>query len=209
MTSPGIIPPPLARLAIHIFSIHANSASCERLFSLFGNIQTRKRNRMTSKTLQTLAEVKMHLRDSHAASWNLKQQSRTKWQFGPPSNDHNQEPPQPTTPNSTSSSMPPPTTSGRDTETEDELHPIGFREMIEDFNSLGSDEVEPSPEDGSTYVWAKRCICDLFDFTSTYWVKENRKKHSQYLDEERGFCEFLSNNDVDSVGVEESQFCDY
>ena len=105
--------------------------------------------------------------------------------------------------------MLPPPTLERDAETEDELHPIGFREMIEDFNSLESDEVELTLEDGSTYVWAKRCICDLFDFTSTYWVRENRRKRSHHLDGERSFCEFLSNNDVDSVGVEESRFCDY
>ena len=164
---------------------------------------------MTSQTLQTIAEVKMYLHDSHAASWNLKQQSCAKRQFGPPSNDHDQEPSQPATPNNPSSSMPPPPTPKRDTETEDELHPIGFREMIEDFNSLGSDEAELSPEYGSTYIWAKQYICDLFDFTSTYWVKENCKEYSQHLDGECSFCEFLSNNDVDSVGVEESRFCDY
>ena len=72
MTLPNAPPPPLIRLAIHVFSIHANSASCEWLFSLFGNIQTKQRNRMTNKTLQMIAEVKMHLRDSHAASWGQK-----------------------------------------------------------------------------------------------------------------------------------------
>ena len=90
MTVPGSVPPPLIRLALHIFSIHANSASCERLFSLFGNIQTKKQNWMTSKMLQMIAEVKMHLRDGHAASWSQKQKSRAKRKFGPqPSGTHN------------------------------------------------------------------------------------------------------------------------
>ena len=105
--------------------------------------------------------------------------------------------------------MPPPPTPGRDTEAEDELHPICFWEMIEDFNSLTSNEVDPGLEDGSAYIWAKRQVCSLFDFQSPYWVRENHKEHSQHLDEECRFCEFLSNNDVDSVGVEESRLCDY
>ena len=81
MTSLCTIPSPLTCLAIHIPSFHANSASCEQLFSLFGNIQTRKRNCMTSQTLQTIAEVRMHIYDSHAAFWNLKQQFCKKQQL--------------------------------------------------------------------------------------------------------------------------------
>ena len=208
MTTLGAIPSPLAQLALHIFSIHANSTSCEWLFSLFGNIQTKKRNQMTSTTLQMIAEIKMHLRDSHAASWNLKQQSHTKRQFGPPPNVHNQEPSQPATPISTSSSMPPPPTSERDVETENDLQPIGFREMIKDFNSLEAENADDIG-DVSTYAWASQTVCSLFDFTSSHWVKEHRRKCSRGLDEELNFYELLSNHDVDAAGVEESQFCDY
>lgn len=53
-----------------------------------------------------------------------------------------------------------------------------------------------------------RSICDLFDFTSEYWVKD-KKRNSNWLDEERNFYESLSNHDLDAAGVEESQFCDY
>lgn len=204
MVSPGITPSPLARLAIHLFSIHANSASCERLFSLFGNIQTKQRNRMTGKTLQTIAEVKMHLRDSHAASWNQKQQSRMKRQFGVPAAESSL----PTTPNSASSSMPPPIIPGKEVDTDNDLHPIGFREMVEDFNSLAADDTDLST-DTSTYVQAPRSICDLFDFRSDHWVKEYHKKRSQSLGEELNFYESLSNHDIDAAGVEESQLCDY
>ena len=126
LTLSGVTPDPLVQLAIHIFSISANSASCERLFSLFGNIQTRKRNRMTSNTLQMIAEVKMHLRDSHAASWKMKQKSRTKRQFGPAPSASNQELSLPATPNSASVPMPPPPTLEKEAETENDIHPIGF-----------------------------------------------------------------------------------
>jgi len=204
MISPGTTPSPLTRLAVHIFSIHANSASCERLFSLFGNIQTKQRNRMTSKTLQTIAEVKMHLRDSHAASWNQKQQSRVKRHFGAPAPESSL----PATPNSASSSMPPPIIPEKDADTENNLYLIGMREMIEDFNSLAADDVDLDT-DTPAYTWAARSICDLFDFSSDHWMKEYRKKCSHSLNEELNFYELLSNHDIDAAGVEESQFCDY
>ena len=204
VTSPGATPSPLARLALHIFSIHANSASCERLFSLFGNIHTKQRNRMTSKTLQTIAEVKMHLRDSHAASWSQKQQSRMKRHFGAPAPESSL----PATPISTSSSMPPPAIPEKDVDGENSLHLIGMREMIEDFNSLAADDTDLDA-DVHTYVWVEKSICDLFDFTSDHWVGEYRKKGSHSLNEELNFYELLSSHDIDAVGVEESQFCDY
>lgn len=208
MTVPGSVPPPLIRLALHIFSIHANSASCERLFSLFGNIQTKKRNRMTSKTLQMIAEVKMHLRDGHAASWSQKQKSRAKRKFGPqPSGTHNPDHSLPGTPNTTSS-MPPPMTPGSDTETDTDLHPISLREMIEDFNSLAADETDIDSDD-EAYNWKSRSICELFDFSSRHWVKEHDKRCSHSLEEELNFYELLSGHDIDAAGIEESEFCDY
>lgn len=56
---------PLIRLAKRILSISANSASCERLFSIFGNTLTKLRNRLGTDTLTNLAELKMFLRDQH------------------------------------------------------------------------------------------------------------------------------------------------
>jgi hypothetical protein len=107
--------------------------------------------------------------------------------------------------------MPPPPTSGKDPETENDLHPIGFREMIDDFNSLAADEADLNvdAEDTSTYAWVKRSISDLFDFTSHCWAKDHQKRCSRRLDEELNFYELLSNHDIDAVGIEESQFCDY
>lgn len=48
-----------------VLSISANSASCERLFSTFGGIMDKYRNRLLLKNLLNNAELKMHTRDEH------------------------------------------------------------------------------------------------------------------------------------------------
>ena len=80
--------------------------------------------------------------------------------------------------------------------------------MIEDFNSLKAENMD-NIGDISTYPQANQSICSLFDFTSSHWVKEHWRKCLHGLDEELNFYELLSNHDIDVVGVEESQFCDY
>src|SRR6202012_752523 len=55
--------PPLSRLAVHIFSICPNSASCERLFSAYGQILSDKRTSMLPTQMCDLAELKMHIRN--------------------------------------------------------------------------------------------------------------------------------------------------
>ena len=51
----------MIKLAKRILSFTANSASCERLFSVFGNTLTKLRNRTGTKTLHNLAEIKLHI----------------------------------------------------------------------------------------------------------------------------------------------------
>jgi hypothetical protein len=51
----------IVKLAIHIHSVVANSAECERLFSKFGDIHTKKRNRFNEQTVRDMAVVKMAL----------------------------------------------------------------------------------------------------------------------------------------------------
>ena len=46
-----------------MLSISTNSASCERLFSLFGHILTKLRNRLGLENMKMIAELKMHVRD--------------------------------------------------------------------------------------------------------------------------------------------------
>lgn len=64
---------PIVQLALRVFAICPNSASCERLFSSYGQILTRQRSRLQAATLTQLAELKMHLRDDTARSGSLKQ----------------------------------------------------------------------------------------------------------------------------------------
>ena len=56
---------PLIRLARHIFSVAANSASCEQLFSAFGNTLTKLRNRLSTNTMTALTDLKMYIKDEN------------------------------------------------------------------------------------------------------------------------------------------------
>jgi hypothetical protein len=58
----------LQKISRHLFSICANSASCERLFSMFGITLTRLRSRLRPQAMINLAELQMHLRDEHNRS---------------------------------------------------------------------------------------------------------------------------------------------
>lgn len=57
--------PALTRLAIYLFSICPNSASCERLFSSYGQILSDKRTTMLPSRMNDMAELKMHLRQHY------------------------------------------------------------------------------------------------------------------------------------------------
>ena len=72
----GREPPPFIHLAKHVLSISANLASCERLFSVFGNILTKLRNRLGTNNMVVLAELKMHIRDEHAHKQTKKRLKR-------------------------------------------------------------------------------------------------------------------------------------
>ncbi|THH14935.1 hypothetical protein EUX98_g9540 [Antrodiella citrinella] len=52
-------------LSRRVLSITANSASCERLFSTFGQVLTKHRTRLLLKNMTCQAEVKAHIRSEH------------------------------------------------------------------------------------------------------------------------------------------------
>jgi len=79
---PGKPDPPLITFARRLLSVSANSASCERLFSVFGATLTKLRNRLGVSLLTILAELKMHIRDEHIRDQTAK--SRLKCRFEPP-----------------------------------------------------------------------------------------------------------------------------
>lgn len=65
---PGHPPTDFIKFCRRLLSVSANSASCERLFSIFGNILTKLRNRLGKGTLTELAELKMRVRDEEMES---------------------------------------------------------------------------------------------------------------------------------------------
>ncbi|KAF8671798.1 hypothetical protein RHS04_08128 [Rhizoctonia solani] len=75
----------LAHLAIHVLSIVANSAGCERLFSEMGHIHTKRRNQLGYQKVFDTAVVRMDLKRKHADEGQTR--SRLKRQFGSPALD--------------------------------------------------------------------------------------------------------------------------
>ncbi|OAX33372.1 hypothetical protein K503DRAFT_775672, partial [Rhizopogon vinicolor AM-OR11-026] len=63
---------PLQMLAQHIFSICANSASCERLFSLFGLILSKLRSHLALQKMLNLTELRLHLWDEYMRRGSVK-----------------------------------------------------------------------------------------------------------------------------------------
>lgn len=80
----------IARLATRIFSIIANSGATECNFSDFGNIQTKKRSRLSVDKTHKINMVRMDIRRRHAALGVLKMRGKRKL-------GHNDEPLESTT----------------------------------------------------------------------------------------------------------------
>ena len=213
LSIPNEPPPPLFKLAFHILSICPNSASCERLFSVFGNTLTKLRNRLGTDTLTSLAELKMHIRDEHVRSKETKE--RMKRFFGATTA---------TTTNAASTSAPspvdlqPPATleqplvSATDSEIMDlDLDPSldpailqasddtrnDFGRVVDSFVRLtkGDEDNEDTQTSEMTIQ-----ICQLFDFGSSHWVSQHERSASRSLDEELELYELL---DMDAAGEED------
>ncbi|KAI0037320.1 hypothetical protein FA95DRAFT_1578917, partial [Auriscalpium vulgare] len=72
----------VARLAIRLLSIVANSADTERTFSNFGIIHTKRRNHLSVQKVHKATTVKMDLRRDHAARGLGAGSQRSKRKFG-------------------------------------------------------------------------------------------------------------------------------
>ncbi|TFK24427.1 hypothetical protein FA15DRAFT_592446 [Coprinopsis marcescibilis] len=71
---------PLVRLSRHLYAVSTNSASCERLFSSFGNLLTKLRNRLGLGIMQSIAELKLRINDENRN--NTQAQQRLKRHLG-------------------------------------------------------------------------------------------------------------------------------
>ena len=69
----------LTRLAIRLLSVVANSAGCERSFSIFGNIHTKTRNKLGTETVHKTGILKMDIRRRHVEEGRVP--TRKKRQF--------------------------------------------------------------------------------------------------------------------------------
>ena len=197
----GATPPPLFKLAYHILSICPNSASCKRLFSIFGNTLTKLRNHLGNQTLTSLAKLKMHICDEHLCAGETKK--CMKCFFGKanatPSTQAIVQ--QPITP------VPPPTNK---TETDDTMViDVALQQpqdgIADEFNRLTSSfgrQASNNDNDGDGQMPSKISIriADLFDFTNTGWISLHERSASQSLDEELELYELI---DTDAPGYDD------
>ncbi|KAF5381398.1 hypothetical protein D9615_008423 [Tricholomella constricta] len=212
--------PALIQLASRILSISANSASCERLFSVFGNTLTKLRNRLGVGTLTALTELKMHIRDEHVRKQS---KDRVKRQFTARNSS-----------TTTPSAMPaeqcpliaitPVTTAaapslGKHWEEgsfESGLNDDGATEPNaeqsspgNDFRSIASshsmmvdlDDRDNHPVRDPDTIGHQIPISELFDFSRTHWVDTYSHVAERSFDEELALYELL---DLDADGEEDA-----
>lgn len=212
--------PPFIQFAKRILSISANSASCERLFSLFGSTLTKLRNRLGTETLTALSELKMHIRDEHIRN---KSSVRLKRHFGARKNQSttSADPspmsvvPQPSSSDPlpampTSQEIPP-------LDDHDELDPpdslinpsipnpqsdSSFRSIVQDHSSSATEDDrnnEATPSDCDVMIKSVR-IDQLFNFSVDHWVSVYSRSPLRSFDEELELYELL---DLDAEGEDD------
>jgi hypothetical protein len=180
----------VARLATRIFSIIANSGATECNFSDFGNIQTKKRSRLSVDKTHKINVVRMDVRRRHAALGVLK--TRGKRKLG-----HNDKPLESTTEDSPS-----------DNEDED-FSAIAHNLIIAAIDNRAADEAEdhdPSPPGTAVPINTQRGrrstrtqmpLATLFDFNRLdsgldfYWTGAVKN-----LDAEADACEHAFSQDA-------------
>ena len=191
--------PPLFKLAYHILSICPNSASCERLFSAFGNTLTKLRNRLGNQTLTSLAELKMHIRDKHLRAGETKK--RMKRFFGNASTVPSTQAlaQQPITP------VPP---LADETESDDAMAidlPLqqsqdGFADEFNRLTSSFGRQASGDDNDGGDGGMPSEIsikLADLFDFANRDWIGLHERSASRSLAQELELYELL---DTDAPG---------
>lgn len=203
----GREPPPFILLARRILSICANSASCERLFSVFGTTLTKLRNRLGTTTLNALSELKMHIRDEHLRKQTRKRLKRV---FAT-RNETVQTPstnPIPSTSTTTAMTTPAllptdPTSSndhGGSPAPASNAEPpsTGFRAIVQHHSDMVDDDnLDDEPVRASSVIGRQVPIRELFDFSRSHWVEMYAKSAKRSFDEELELYELL---DLDAQG---------
>lgn len=186
-------PEPIVKLALHIFSVCANSASCERLFSVFGNILTKLRNRLGTKTLTLLADE--HL--SQQTAEHMKRRfGQIPEEISSPASDSAATPA--ATPNAVPSeaSSTLPDTSPNSIEDDNE-----FQALTANMEAMVDDDDIALEIDSAILRFPSQIsitIFDLFELSSDSWVGRYYTSAVQSLNEELQFYELV---DADNEGV--------
>jgi hypothetical protein len=193
---------PLARLARRILSICPNSASVERLWSVFGTILTRLRTRLGNKALLNLAELKLYLREEHLRARSVQTRLKRSFSAAPEGEDAAAAFSQTSLPlnaavseSATAELAPAAEVSmAQDTSMELAKQP-GMHAIIQKLIEAVEIEDDEPPEPCSEALSIP--IKNLFDFTQLYWVEAYDKLAMRGLQDELELYELL---DLDADG---------
>ena len=192
---------PFHRLASHLLSICANSATCERLFSVFRNTLTKLRNRMGTSTLTHIAELKMHVRAEHQLNST---RTRMKRMFAARSKTASpDEPPTPSADPQSSSQQPEPTPRNEETtlltnkDLNDAQRPrSGLREFLSNCNFVPTEDDELPPAMG------KMSLKQLFNFNDEHWLTLYEGCARRSYEEELSLYDLLNEDAATGDGME-------
>ncbi|KAJ8595559.1 hypothetical protein M405DRAFT_857247 [Rhizopogon salebrosus TDB-379] len=175
-------------LAQRIFSVCANSASCERLFSLFGLILTKLRSPLALEKMLDLAELRLHLRDEYMRRGSVKDRLRRPRHIIPdPLPPQNKD----TTTTASSDEIIPeitPETSRFDSDS-DENSLTSIAEALGQRSEL-HDAEDPAAA-AFTSIFEQIQLQQLFNFSDDTWTKLMERIGMRSLDDELEFYELV------------------
>lgn len=187
------------RFVMRILNICANSATCERLWSVFGLTLTKLRSRLGTSTLTSLGELKMHIRDEHMRKETKKRMKRlfaSRLQTLGPGGA-----PAPVLATDSASMG---SATGADlpaSPVESSVQADGLRGIVEtQTRRIAEDETDREPVTRSTIIGHPISLSDLFDFSQPHWVQHYENAARRSFDEELEMYELL---DLDAAGEEE------
>ena len=196
---------PFYRLAARLLSVSANSATCERLFSVFGNTLTKLRNQMGTSTLSSIAELKMHVRNEHrlnSTKTRMKRMFTTRSKTTTPLGD---------LPGLSTAVQPPtmpPMSPASDEDCaasiDEDLDRIhypgqGFRQFISDHHSAPVEDDEPFAHSSPR---GKLRLCELFNFANRHWVELYEECAKKSFEEELALYDLLNEDAGTGEGME-------
>jgi hypothetical protein len=222
---PGQPRTPLQTLACRTLTISANSASVERLFSLFGQILTKLRSRLRndSEAMVMLAELKLHIRDEYKKSGAAKTRLRRHIAGAPRplAGQDRQSQPRTESPLAVCAPAAPPSTSspsqqqsqpGPETPQADDTSSLAssagpanaegsLDDIVESLLKLVDEEENIESHLSCTASCSQIKLSELFDFTVECWMETAELTGSRGLQDELEFCELL---DMDGSGEQDT-----